>query len=170
MRNAGAVALVRKGESQEKIATTIGVSRVAVSGWINGKKKPLGPKREALLAAYGIALSSWDEAPPKRPAKVTARVRVTGEDAPTKPVTGALDRAVTAPLPAVRPSDGQFASVLGADERPVHEAGAVGASGSRGLRPAHQAASPSTRAWARCQTSTATSSNSSSCIVFNGSR
>lgn len=91
-RSKGAVRLARTGETQDEIATAIGVSRAAVGYWINGTKKP-GPSKRALMAErYKIGAEEWDEeakaaratakaAPAAVPAAVTVREleRATGE-------------------------------------------------------------------------------------------
>lgn len=65
MRSHGARLLTKTGETQDEIAAAIGVSRVAVSNWLNGKKKPGPGSREKLEARYRVPAGSWDEEPPK---------------------------------------------------------------------------------------------------------
>lgn len=65
-RSQGAILLARKNERQEDIAARIGVSRVAVSKWINGVSKPTTRFRELLAELYeDIPACSWDSAAPE---------------------------------------------------------------------------------------------------------
>lgn len=63
-RSRGSVLLARTGKTQDEIAARVGVSRVAVSKWINGGAKP-GTKKRELLAQLDpkkpIPMTSWDE-------------------------------------------------------------------------------------------------------------
>lgn len=59
-RTKGSALLVRSGKTQDEIAARIGVSRVAVSQWMNGATKPGPAKRGLLFAAFAIPESAWD--------------------------------------------------------------------------------------------------------------
>ncbi len=62
-RSRGSVLLSRVTETQEQIAETCSVSRVAVSQWKTGQTKPSKPKRAVLFETYGITPTAWDEEP-----------------------------------------------------------------------------------------------------------
>ena len=59
-RNEGAIQLARTGKTHADIAKALGVSRVAVSHWLAGTRKPLLPGRNRLLEVFGIATDAWD--------------------------------------------------------------------------------------------------------------
>lgn len=69
-RNYGAVLLTRTGQKQDAIAVAVERSRVTVSNWMNGRKKPdVETARPRLLELYGIPLDAWDQDPPEAPRK-----------------------------------------------------------------------------------------------------
>ncbi len=70
-RSRGSILLARTGHTQDVIAARAGVSRVAVSKWINGGAKPGAKKRDVLLAEFGVPVAAWDE-PPAAAGKVAA--------------------------------------------------------------------------------------------------
>ena len=82
-RSQGSVALRRRvGRelSQEAVASAVGVSRVTVSNWMNGTKRPAPAKRDRIRELYGIEPSSWDAAPAKVPkADAPPPLRAPGE-------------------------------------------------------------------------------------------
>ena len=59
-RNEGAIQLARTGKTHADIAKALGVSRVAVSHWLAGTRKPLAPGRNRILEVFGIATDAWD--------------------------------------------------------------------------------------------------------------
>lgn len=59
-RTEGQRELLRRGQTQEVIATKLGVSRVAVSHWLSGATKPGAAKRVEIARAYGIPPEAWD--------------------------------------------------------------------------------------------------------------
>lgn len=65
-RSHGAILLTRTGQTQDEIAERVGVSRVAVSHWMNGGTLPKPKKRDELLEAYGIPATAWDEEPARK--------------------------------------------------------------------------------------------------------
>ena len=81
-RSKGAVRLARTGETQDEIATAIGVSRAAVGYWINGAKKPGPAKRALMVERYKIGAEEWDEE-----AKVARATTKRAEPAELPPVT-----------------------------------------------------------------------------------
>lgn len=87
-RSRGAVLLARACKTQDEIAQKIGVSRVAVSKWINGGAKPGKEKRADLLAKFEIPKDAWDEAATstKIPKATPSSVRPSASSSPT-PVT-----------------------------------------------------------------------------------
>ena len=59
-RSDGAIALARTSKTHEEIAKLVGVSRVAVSHWVAGTKKPAMERRSKLLALFGIPVDAWE--------------------------------------------------------------------------------------------------------------
>lgn len=59
-RSQGATALAKTGATQQEIARRVGVSHVAVSGWLRGAKLPGVANRAKLLERYGILESAWE--------------------------------------------------------------------------------------------------------------
>lgn len=68
-RNNGAVLLARTGQTQDAIAAEVGVSRVAVSHWMTGTKRPSGASRKVLAERFRVPIEAWDEEAPKRKAR-----------------------------------------------------------------------------------------------------
>ncbi|MDB4996734.1 MAG: hypothetical protein JWM74_4166 [Myxococcaceae bacterium] len=67
-RNRGAVMLARNGKTQDVIASRLQkrglkVSRVTVSHWLGGRRKPTTEKRPILRDEFGIPLKAWDKLP-----------------------------------------------------------------------------------------------------------
>lgn len=59
-RSDGAIALARTSKTHEEIAKLVGVSRVAVSHWVAGTKKPAMERRSKLLELFGIQVGAWE--------------------------------------------------------------------------------------------------------------
>jgi len=53
--------LLRQAHAQELIAARVGVTRVAVSHWVNGVKRPGAAKRALLAQHFGVPVGTWDE-------------------------------------------------------------------------------------------------------------
>lgn len=66
-RSRGSVLLARTAKTQDEIAARVGVSRVAVSKWINGNATPSEGKQAAMLEVFEIPLAAWAEPPTSRP-------------------------------------------------------------------------------------------------------
>ena len=64
-RNDGAIQLARTGKTHAEIAKAIGVSRVAVSHWLAGTRRPLAPGRHRLLEVFDVAIDAWDRITPR---------------------------------------------------------------------------------------------------------
>lgn len=98
-RNEGAIQLARTGKTHAEIAKALGVSRVAVSHWLAGTRKPLAPGRNRILEVFGIALDAWDRhavrASPFKPSPTGAHVSAV-TSLVTSPVT-----SVTSPVTSV---------------------------------------------------------------------
>ena len=60
-RSQGAVLLVRTGQTQDAIAAEIGVSRVAVSHWMAGTKRPAAPARKLLAERFKVPVEAWEQ-------------------------------------------------------------------------------------------------------------
>ncbi len=67
-RSRGSVLLARTCKTQDEIAERIGVSRVAVSKWVNGNATPGESNRESMLVEFEIPKGAWDEPPTSGPA------------------------------------------------------------------------------------------------------
>ena len=79
-RTRGGFELARSGKTQVKIATDVGVSKVTVSQWISGDKRPGPPSRRKMRELYGIDPAWWDEKPVKAS---PAAARAPGRSAPS---------------------------------------------------------------------------------------
>jgi transcriptional regulator with XRE-family HTH domain len=55
------VLLVRTGQTQDAIAAEIGVSRVAVSHWMAGTKRPAAPARKLLAERFKVPVEAWEQ-------------------------------------------------------------------------------------------------------------
>ncbi len=51
---------MRTGQTQDAIAAEIGVSRVAVSHWMAGTKRPLPPARKLLAERFKVPVEAWE--------------------------------------------------------------------------------------------------------------
>ena len=99
-RSDGAIALARTSKTHEEIAKLVGVSRVAVSHWVAGTKKPAMERRGKLLELFGIQVDAWERRDRTRAsaferalaAAVTANVSVADTNADT---SGASPDTVT---------------------------------------------------------------------------
>src|SRR5262249_11776409 len=65
----------RSGKSQEQVAAELGVSRVAVTYWASGKRKPNTAKRADLFRVLSIPEAAWDEPAPPREVRARPDVR-----------------------------------------------------------------------------------------------
>jgi len=90
-RSDGAIALARTSKTHEEITKLVGVSRVGVSHWVAGSRRPTPEKRKKLFELFGIPVDAWERRDRTRASAferaVAAAVTPDATAAVTEPVT-----------------------------------------------------------------------------------
>ncbi len=118
-RSDGAIALARTSKTHEEIAKLVGVSRVAVTHWVAGTKKPAPQRRVQLLELFGIPVESWERRDRTR-ASALDRARSVAVTANVSAADTIADTSGTSPVTERPTPNGVIAKAVEL-ERMAHE-------------------------------------------------
>lgn len=83
-RTRGSFELARLGLTHEQLAARLGKSRVQVTRWVNGERKPAVQNRHEIAAEFGIEPEAFDEPLTQAATPPAAATNTTPDDVPVR--------------------------------------------------------------------------------------